>query len=76
MIVYDMIGEMYPLVSGAPVLESGEKWSAVEMADHIVCMLQSTQDDLINVFDVRRRKTPVVCMGFEEFNSPNLPRCQ
>lgn len=61
--VYDMVHERSP--------ENHSKWNrtlqakkkAVQRADHIICISENTQNDLIELFDVPESKTSVVYLG-------------
>jgi glycosyltransferase involved in cell wall biosynthesis len=67
--VYDMIHEKFP--SQFPVNDqtSLNKLRAVQRADHIICISQSTKKDLCELFNVDSNKVSVVHLGFEDFGS-------
>jgi len=62
--VYDMIHELYPEYFSARDRTSEYKKIAVERADHIICISENTQNDLIRILGVAREKTTVVRLGF------------
>lgn len=73
--VYDMIHEIFPTNFGNKDNISFLKKSAVQLADHIICISDNTKKDLINILDVECSKISVVHLGFtltESKNSTNL----
>lgn len=67
--VYDMIHELYPESFPAKDKTSEVKRIAVERADHVVCISESTRKDLVKLFSVPEEKISVVHLGFEQFSS-------
>ncbi len=63
--VYDMIHERYP--------QWGSRWDqsailkrvAVDRADHVICISESTRNDLLEMYDVDPKKVSVVHLGTE-----------
>ncbi len=65
--VYDMIHELFP-ENFSPRDKTAElKRRAVDRADHVICISQSTRQDLIRLFGVPESKLSVVHLGFEQF---------
>ena len=62
--VFDMIHELYPQFFSAWDRTREEKRAAVARADHIVCISENTQRDLIRLLNVPAEKTTVVHLGF------------
>ena len=62
--VYDMISELYPEQFNEMSEATCIKRAAVERADHIICISESTRRDLIRIFAVDERKTSVVHLGY------------
>ena len=62
--VYDMIHELYPEFFSARDRTSEYKKTAVDRADHVICISENTQKDLIRLFGVAPEKTTVVHLGF------------
>lgn len=62
--VFDMIHELYPQFFSAWDRTREEKRTAVARADHIVCISENTQRDLIRLLNVPAEKTTVVHLGF------------
>src|SRR5215472_11628369 len=61
--VCDMIHEIFPDLF--PQDNTSEiKTSVVKRADHIICISENTQRDLINFFNVPKDKTSVVHLGY------------
>lgn len=65
--VYDMIHEKFPRNFAAGDSTTPDKLSAVKRADHVICISQSTKNDLCEIFDLDQRKVSVVHLGFDEF---------
>ena len=61
--VHDMIHELYPNNFHPKDPTSREKKSAVQRADHIICISKNTQKDLIDIFNIAPEKTSVVYLG-------------
>lgn len=62
--VYDMIHELYPECFLAHDRTTEYKKKAVNRADHVICISENTQKDLIRLFGVAPEKTTVVHLGF------------
>ena len=62
--VYDMIHELFPDQFPKGDKTSKLKKFAVAEADHIICISNNTQKDLINFFNVDINKTSVIHLGF------------
>lgn len=63
--VFDMIHELYPADFPQSDSTSRYKRLAVERADHVICISESTRNDLIRLFGVPERKASVVLLGFD-----------
>ena len=73
--VFDMISElglMGDQVSQGDIKQTS-KFQAVQRADHIICISQSTQRDLIRLFDVPASKTTVIHLGCDAFRLTPAP---
>lgn len=62
--VFDMIHELFPERFPKRDPTRNEKAAAVERADHIICISESTRKDLILTLNVQPEKTSVVHLGF------------
>lgn len=62
--VFDMIHERFPDGVASWDSSSEDKARAVERADHVICISEKTQSDLIELLGVDRSKTSVVHLGF------------
>lgn len=62
--VHDMISELYPEQFKGYTGVTNIKRLAVERADHIICISESTRRDLIRLFAVDESKTSVVHHGY------------
>ena len=72
--VYDMIHEKFPgsfLVGDSTSLD---KLAAVKRADHVICISQSTKNDLCEIFNLDQRKVSVVYLGFDDFATKPVNR--
>lgn len=61
--VYDMIHERFPNTLSADDKTSELKRLAVERADHVICISNSTRNDLIELFNVNPEKTSTVYLA-------------
>jgi glycosyltransferase involved in cell wall biosynthesis len=61
--VYDMIHELYPDQLRQSAALTAAKRAAVERADHIICISETTRRDLVRLFDVFPSRTSVVLLG-------------
>ncbi len=65
--VHDMIHELFPNMFPPRDRTSAIKRSAIERADHVICISENTRCDLIRLFGVPESKTSVVHHGFDRF---------
>lgn len=65
--VYDMVHELFPSEFSKFGNISMRKRKAVERADHVICISESTRQDLIRLFAVDPGKISVVHLGFDNF---------
>lgn len=70
--VYDMVHEKYPEEFSRWGNISVRKRTAVERADHVICISESTRKDLIREFQVDESKVSVVYLGFDNFAEASL----
>ena len=64
--VYDMIHEIIPESFPAYDLTSVYKKNSVFKADHIICISQSTKNDLLETYDIPSEKVSVVHLAAEK----------
>lgn len=69
--VYDMIHERFRENFLPGDRTSEIKKAAVDRADHVICISQSTRRDLIELFEVPEEKVSYVHLGFERFPPPD-----
>lgn len=62
--VYDMIHELFSDEFKNDTVTTIAKRAAIDRADHVICISESTRHDLIRLFGVDERKTSVVHLGF------------
>lgn len=70
--VYDMIHELFPdsFSPDDPVLRN--KRACVDAAHHLICLSESTANDLVRLFDVPRTKISVIYLGYSDiFSQPH-----
>ena len=63
--VFDMIHELFSHDFPAGDETSRRKRLAVERADHVICISESTRRDLLRLFDLPEYKVSVVHLGFD-----------
>lgn len=63
--VHDMIHERFPTLSSQHEQTSKRKRFAVQRADHVICVSESTRKDLLEFFDLPEDKVSVVYHGFD-----------
>jgi len=63
--VFDMISELMALDTPTPesALRKTAKYKAVARADHVICISETTRQDLIRLFDLPAHKVSVVHLG-------------
>lgn len=60
--VYDMIYELFPSELSDPQVVAAKR-AAVQRADHVICISESTRRDLVRLYDVDPASTSVVHLG-------------
>lgn len=63
--VYDMIHERFPQWGSRWDQSAPLKRVAVDRADHVICISESTKRDLLELYDVEPKKVSVVHLGSE-----------
>lgn len=66
--VYDMIHELFADKFSPRDKTSQLKKIAIDRADHVICISESTRQDLIRLFETDTKKVSVVHLGFEKFS--------
>lgn len=61
--VYDMVHEKFPAQCSSTKLSRHVKAKAVGRADHVICISENTQKDLIEILGIEKEKTSVVYLG-------------
>lgn len=69
--VYDMIHELFPEAFPSDDKVAAFKRAAVARADHVICISQSTRNDLVRLLGVPRAKTTAIHLGVERFPHPD-----
>ncbi len=67
--VYDFIHERYPDMFNQGHLTVEAKKAAVLRADHVICISESTQRDLINFCGIEKDKTSITYLGVDDIFS-------
>lgn len=70
--VYDMIHERYPGMFPANDPTRENKRIAVNRADHVICISESTRKDLLEMHDVPPEKVSVIHLGFDGLALPTV----
>lgn len=65
--VHDMIHEKFPEMFSRKDQTSNNKRTAVEKADHVICVSENTRKDLLEHFGTAEEKVSVVYHGLSEF---------
>jgi glycosyltransferase involved in cell wall biosynthesis len=72
--VYDMIHELFRAEFPASNNITKLKKTAVERADHVICISENTKQDLMRFLGVPASKISVVYLGFDKFSeTPTAP---
>lgn len=61
--VFDMIHELFPASFGAHDPAFRSKYPSIKAADHLICISESTANDLMRLFDVPRSKISVTYLA-------------
>lgn len=72
--VFDMIHELFPEHFAADDAVIRSKRSSVNSADHLICISQSTANDLVRLFDVPRAKISVIYLGYSDVFAQSAPK--
>lgn len=67
--VYDMIHERFPAAFPQHDRTSQLKRMATKRADHVICISESTRNDLLEFFDLPENKVSVVYLGFDSLTT-------
>ncbi|MGD1174064.1 glycosyltransferase family 4 protein [Mycobacterium seoulense] len=70
--VYDMIHELFAEEFPDAERVTAAKLAAVNRADHVICISQNTQRDLVRLFDVDPTRTSVVHLGYSMTAEPRF----
>ena len=74
--VHDMIHELYPNLFGKFDITSKYKAKCIRNADHIICVSNTTKNDLLKIYNVDKDKISVIYSGItrlnSEFNKKNI----
>ena len=68
--VYDMIHEKYADFFEGSAGTSTPKRVAAQRADHVICISESTRQDLVNICQIPIEKTSVIYLGVDDIFSP------
>ena len=68
--VYDMIHEKYADAFEGSAETSNPKRIAAQRADHVICISESTRQDLVNICQIPIGKTSVIYLGVDSIFSP------
>ncbi|OBF98402.1 glycosyl transferase family 1 [Mycobacterium sp. 852014-52450_SCH5900713] len=69
--VYDMIHELFAEEFPDAKRVTAAKRAAVNRADHVICISQNTQRDVVRLFDIDPARTSVVHLGYSMTAEPN-----
>ena len=72
--VYDMIHERFPEHFAGWDRTSANKKAAVDRADHVICISETTRKDLVDIFGTSPEKISVTHLGFDvAHNEEEIP---
>lgn len=71
--VYDMIHERFASTWPGSEMTTAAKRVAVARADHVICISESTRNDLLDMFDISEHKVSVVHLGYDALAETDLP---
>jgi glycosyltransferase involved in cell wall biosynthesis len=73
--VFDMISELDLIAKGCSKkdLRTTDKYKSVMRADHVICISQSTKQDLINLFEISAEKVSVVYLACDPVEGEDAP---
>ena len=63
MTVFDLIHEIYKESYYKNLKKFHFKKEVLDRADHIICISKNTQNDLINFYNINKKKTSVIYLG-------------
>jgi glycosyltransferase involved in cell wall biosynthesis len=69
--VYDMIHELLPHNFPEDNITLSFKRRAIDRADHVICISESTKNDLLRLHDIAANKVSVVHLGFDKLPTLN-----
>ncbi len=69
--VYDMIHELFKNNFSVNDKTIAQKKTAILRADHIICISESTRQDMLDHFKIDEKKTSVIHLGFSQFDKSN-----
>jgi glycosyltransferase involved in cell wall biosynthesis len=67
--IYDMIHEKYPTYFAASPLITRIKAASVAVADHVICISESTRRDVLATYDIPEERVSVTHLGFDPLES-------
>jgi glycosyltransferase involved in cell wall biosynthesis len=71
--VYDMIHELFSEEFNTDLITTKAKKAAISRADHIICISESTRQDLHRLLEIDKSKTSVVYLGHSLIHSAKQP---
>jgi len=71
--VFDMIHELFPAGFSTRDRSGSNKRNSVERADHVLCISESTANDLMRLYSVSRAKISVTHLGYSEIFNATMP---
>lgn len=64
--VYDMIHELFPQAFPVTDNTAAKKRTAIDRADHVICISENTKSDLMRLYGTAASKVSVVHLGFDQ----------
>lgn len=72
--IFDMIHEKFPEYAPRTQRVARAKRAAIDRADHLICISESTKRDLVALLDVDPSRASVVRLGFTSVDAGDAPR--
>jgi glycosyltransferase involved in cell wall biosynthesis len=65
--VHDLIIEKFPIKKTIKILKTDQKKRAIKSADHIICISNTTKNELLKFYEIPDHKVSVIYLGCDSF---------
>ncbi len=66
--VHDLINEKFPIKKKVKIPKTNQKRRAIESADHIICISNTTKNELLRFYEIPDHKVSVIYLGCDSFS--------